>query len=382
MKISASAAKMIAKTPLIARPDPSHTTWSRLEPLPTSDDVSESLQARIADPLWMYARQWQFNEFQAEDAGSPISAALKLTGLPVTTLVHPGAAVADVALPPGAAPVEALVEHEQVLPVHPKLNAQAGQQLMRMLRAATLGGTVQALLDQYPAPVVAPDDAVADNAGFVWNTLLNHKAVDALALAADLKALADRPALEAFAGTLGVGAAQTSAWCDLVERWLAWLADLALDGAAPGASAYWQPQRLEYSFALGAQGNGPPARLLADEYADGRLDWHSYTLGVAPNQPPGPDQSVDATPKRPPLPAAARYPGMPADRYWELEDGRINFGMTGAAKSDLARLAVLEYALVFGNDWFVLPLTLPTNALYRVATFTVQDNFGIHPPSL
>ena len=254
MKISASAAKMIAKTPLIARPDPSHTTWSRLEPLPTSDDVSESLQARIADPLWMYARQWQFNEFQAEDAGSPISAALKLTGLPVTTLVHPGAAVADVALPPGAAPVEALVEHEQVLPVHPKLNAQAGQQLMRMLRAATLGGTVQALLDQYPAPVVAPDDAVADNAGFVWNTLLNHKAVDALALAADLKALADRPALEAFAGTLGVGAAQTSAWCDLVERWLAWLADLALDGAAPGASAYWQPQRLEYSFAPGAQG--------------------------------------------------------------------------------------------------------------------------------
>ena len=54
--------------------------------------------------------------------------------------------------------------------------------------------------------------------------------------------------------------------------------------------------------------------------------------------------------------------------------------MTGAAKSDLARLAVLEYALVFGNDWFVLPLTLPTNALYRVATFTVLDNFGIQLP--
>jgi hypothetical protein len=54
--------------------------------------------------------------------------------------------------------------------------------------------------------------------------------------------------------------------------------------------------------------------------------------------------------------------------------------MAGAAKSDLARLAVLEYALVFGNDWFVLPLTLPTNALYRVASFTVRDNFGIALP--
>lgn len=71
---------------------------------------------------------------------------------------------------------------------------------------------------------------------------------------------------------------------------------------------------------------------------------------------------------------------MPADRYWECEDGRVNFGMLGAAKSDLARLAVLEYALVFGNDWFVLPLTLPANALYRTTTFTVLDNFGIELP--
>ena len=38
----------------------------------------------------------------------------------------------------GAPPIEALVEREQVLAVHPKLNAQAGQQLMRQLRAAGL----------------------------------------------------------------------------------------------------------------------------------------------------------------------------------------------------------------------------------------------------
>ena len=70
-------------------------------------------------------------------------------------------------------------------------------------------------------------------------------------------------------------------------------------------------------------------------------------------------------PKRPPMPTIARYPGMPADRYWEFEDGRVNFGMLGAAKTDLARLAVIEYALVFGNDWFTLPVTLPVNALYQ-----------------
>ncbi|HEY9063377.1 MAG TPA: hypothetical protein VIO33_00240 [Burkholderiaceae bacterium] len=388
MKISASAARIVAATAAVARPDPSHTTWSRLEPLPTSDDVTESLQARIADPLWMLARQWQFNEFQGEDAGSPISAALKVTGLPVSRLLHPDAAagVAAVPLPAGAAPIEAMVEHEQVLPVHPKLNAQAGQQLMRSLRAAKLASTQALLLARYPAAIAAPDDPPADNAGFVWHTLLDARAIDALALAADLKAQPDRAALEAFAaGTIGIAAAQVSACCDVLERWSAWLADLALAGLQPGASPYWQPQRLEYGFALGAQGAGMPLRLRADEYADGRLDWYSYTLAGAPNDPPNPDQSVEMTPKRPPLPTTARYPGMPADRYWEFEDGRVNFGMMGAAKSDLARLAVLEYALVFGNDWFVLPLSLPSNALYRITGFTVRDNFGVTlaiPPAL
>jgi hypothetical protein len=42
----------------------------------------------------------------------------------------------------GAAPIEALVEREQVLAIHPKLNAQAGQQLMRQLRASGLKDAV------------------------------------------------------------------------------------------------------------------------------------------------------------------------------------------------------------------------------------------------
>ncbi|MDO8248094.1 MAG: hypothetical protein Q7T78_00035 [Rhodoferax sp.] len=380
MTISLSAARLSVKTALIARPDPSHTVWSRLEPLPTSDDVSESLQARVADPLWMLARQWQFNEFQGEDAGSPIQAALAVVGLPVSSLLQHRDAVDAVSLPPGGAPIEALVEHEQVLSVHPKLNAQAGQQLMRRLRAASLQDAAQALLAQFPAPLPAPDDAAADNAGFVWHVLLHRRAIDALALSTALEALPDRPALETFAANLGVTAAQLDAFCKLIEHWSGWLDELALNGTEKGASPYWNPQRLEYSFALGAQGEGTPVRLVADEYTDGRLDWHTFMLGTSANAPGGPSEAFDVVPKRPPLPTTARYPGMPADRYWEFEDGRVNFGMLGAAKSDLTRLAVLEYALVFGNDWFTLPLTLPTNALYRVNKFMVRDNFGIELP--
>ena len=379
--VSASLARIVAKEALALDPDPSATTWSRLEPLPTSDDVADSLRARVADPLWLLARQWQFNEFRGEDAGSPVRAALSLLGLPVASLLPMQGDAAPRALDDASPPIEALVEHEQVLPAHPKLNAQAGQQLMRQWRAAGLGDALPALLAAFPAALPAPDDAVADNLGFVWHALLDARAPDALRLAAALRPLAgDAAAQAAFAAPLGIGADRLPAFAAVVERWLRWLDALALDGSAPGASAYWNPHRLEYAFALGAGDPQSGARLEAVEYTDGRVDWHSFD--VAPAEPGGapafapPALRRHAWPRL--LPALAHYPGMPADRYWEFEDGRVNFGMATSAKSELARVALLEYALVFGNDWYVLPLTLPVNALYKVEPggFVVADNFG------
>src|SRR5204863_9092041 len=50
------------------------TTWTRLELGCRRDDWNESLRARLHDPAWMLARQWQTAEFVGEDAGSPIAA--------------------------------------------------------------------------------------------------------------------------------------------------------------------------------------------------------------------------------------------------------------------------------------------------------------------
>ena len=54
------------------RPPPALQTWSRLEPLPLTPALGPGLQAAVADPLWLLARQWQFLEFAGEDAGTPI----------------------------------------------------------------------------------------------------------------------------------------------------------------------------------------------------------------------------------------------------------------------------------------------------------------------
>ena len=50
---------------------PSITFWSRLEPRPRSNDLAGTLAARVRDPAWLLARQWQLGEYAGEDAGSP-----------------------------------------------------------------------------------------------------------------------------------------------------------------------------------------------------------------------------------------------------------------------------------------------------------------------
>src|SRR5712692_2808392 len=48
--------------------------WNRLEGRPRSADFERSLRAEVRDPLWFLGRQWQYGEFEGEDAGSPIDA--------------------------------------------------------------------------------------------------------------------------------------------------------------------------------------------------------------------------------------------------------------------------------------------------------------------
>jgi hypothetical protein len=67
-----------------ALPDfhPAIVTWNRLEGRPRTADFERSLRAEIRDPLWMLCRQWQFGEFQGEDAGSASIAQCRSFGAP------------------------------------------------------------------------------------------------------------------------------------------------------------------------------------------------------------------------------------------------------------------------------------------------------------
>ena len=64
-------------TPVAGPLAPSVTSWTRLEPRCREADMRTTLAARIFDPLWLLARQWQLGEFQGEDVGTPVLARVR-----------------------------------------------------------------------------------------------------------------------------------------------------------------------------------------------------------------------------------------------------------------------------------------------------------------
>lgn len=361
--------------------DPSLTIWSRLEALPTSNDLLPGLQAQLADPLWMLTRQWQFNELAGEDAATPLLSELQMRGQSITAIAPTlDGSVGLAQLNADSPPLETQVEAEAVLAVHPRLNAEAGQHLERQLQAAGLNDAIALLRTAFAATLAAPTDPVADPAGQLWHTLLTGRALDAQALrAALLPVLQDDAAYGAFRTQHGLDMLPDSLR-GVLQDWLQWLAGFVYEGEA--SSPYWLPQRQEYQLGLFAQREESAVALRAVEYTDGRLDWHSFELAAldpqsaAAGQIREDDPLANAPTLNMRIPTPVRYPGMPADRYWEFEDSRVNFGGLEAGVTDLTRLLLTEYALVYGNDWFVIPLKLPTNALYQIANLQVIDSFG------
>jgi len=118
--------------------------------------------------------------------------------------------------------------------------------------------------------------------------------------------------------------------------------------------------------------------LTATEYSDGDLDWYSFDASQAPDLGnPADAVTPEIVRPLPILPTLVRYPGMPADRYWEFEDGSVNLGMVEAGPTDLTRMLLTEFGLIYGNDWFIAPLDLPVGSLLKITRLSVRDTFGV-----
>ena len=68
---------------------------------------------------------------------------------------------------------------------------------------------------------------------------------------------------------------------------------------------------------------------------------------------------------------------MPASRWWEFEDASVDFGAVDAEPDDLARMLLVDFAITYGNDWFVIPVDVPVGSICKINSLVVTDTFGV-----
>ena len=76
------------------------------------------------------------------------------------------------------------------------------------------------------------------------------------------------------------------------------------------------------------------------------------------------------------LPAPVGFSGMPNTRWWAFEDHRVNFGGITPDSTDLVKLLVMEFGLVYANDWFSFPVRLEVGQWCQVQGLLVTNVFG------
>src|SRR5262249_49144955 len=157
-------------------------------------------------------------------------------------------------------------------------------------------------------------------------------------------------------------------------EWLTWLETL-VSRSADRESA-WRSDRLEYEFCVAAATAEREIVLTAQDYPGGNLEWYDFTIRYGATLGGSPAEARLHAIKQTLIPAPVTFPGMPASRWWEFENASVDLTSLDAGPEDLIRLLLVEFALIYGNDWFLIPLDLPVGSLSRVRSLIVANSFG------
>jgi hypothetical protein len=372
---------------------PTITLWNRLEGRPRRHDFDRALKAEVRDALWMLTKQWQMGELTGDDAGSAVLAQVHLDTTRLTKY-RPGTGPAEPF--DDDVPLETKVERRPLV-FSRRSDDGTDDQAMALDLRAELGrrwvklvdpiepGLAQKFVDALGFEVPDPNDrtqAAVCAHREVWQAAaaLAGRAMDGYRLLAHLTEAPgnhahDLVTLDVPGHAADVETAET-AFLDWYRRAF----------YQPPQDDAWLPERLEYAFETAAPRDGGELHLTADEYFQGHLDWYNLDfvpppgdgtaggLGEVPGAPLPTD--VQATRTATFLPTPISFAGMPNPRWWTFEDGTTSFGDIDPDTTEINKLLVMEFALVYANDWFLLPFTVAAGTVARVRGLSVTNVFG------
>lgn len=365
-----------------------------------SVDIMDGLAARLADPLWMLARQWQFGEFTGDDTGSPVSLSFQANAH-APTWWRPEPDPARPAARPWqpwtvrSGPIESVIDAEiDDGTALVRLRLEGGAAARRALCTAGLSAIAAALPALAPwVPADVAGGVPVEQAFTPVDLAIMAGTADPVTLDTHLVPWADTGAdpPATLLDTLAVAAPDAAAFATAMRGWHRWwrtrFAALPTGSSAgPVDPPAWDPLRLEHRASLGFA-SAPKVALHLDRHPGGQVDWYSADIGgalpadTAGAPPPPADLATPQPVTALSVPQPARFAGMPALRFWEFEDSRVDFGSVDASAADLARLLLVEYTTVYDHNWYLSPLRVPVGALLEVdQPVTVVDSFGQTDP--
>lgn len=358
-------------------------SWSRLEGRPRADNFERALKAEVRDALWMLTKQWQMGEFEGDDAGSPVTAKLCTSTAKIDKYK---AAAQDVQQFEEKVPFEAKVE-QRALPfttleqnLSLDLRLIIGRRWFQLLdKAGLLATTKKFFLDNYgirkPDPKKEEDAAICAHPE-VWQeyAAVAGRMMDGAQFLFDLPSTPkyyDRPGFPVMADHLALDKAEAT--------FKEWYKDLFYQPLEPVNNA-WKPSQLEYQFAISANTEAEEKIMHAEEYYHGHLDAYNLdinetieTLGPLPGnpEPPAPTKKTQTV-----IPSPVVFEGMPNARWWAFEDAKTNFSYIKPDTTDLAKLLLIEFGLVYANDWYLMPCRLLVGTLTKIKGLSLTNSFG------
>lgn len=356
--------------------------FSRLEARPRTNNFDRALKAEVRDALWMLTKQWQLGEFEGDDAGSPIVAKLSVES---NDLEKYKADDQPVQAFDKEVPFEAKVEQRpipfSVLAQNISLDVRLimGRRWFQLLdnKGILTPAVRQFFLTNYGFS--KPDPANKDHAAIcahqeAWQQFaaVAGRMVDGARLYFDLGAAVHYYNQPGFPAGIDHGDLDKAE-----EEWKAWYTDLFYQ-PADAVNDAWEPSRLEYQFAISSRNGAAEKVMHAEQYYQGHLDWYNVdvdpttpTLGDLPGAPPVAKKIVQSI-----IPAPVMFEGMPNTRWWAFEDSRTNFSYVKPDTPDLAKLIMMEFGLVYANDWYLIPYKLPVGTVNKIKGLTVTNSFG------
>lgn len=348
-----------------------------LDVRPQSVEFRRNINTSVHDALWALSMQWRLKEFQGEDTGSNIYSKVHIEKTKLTRFqsFSGPAEVYD-----SEVPLETQVEREYIqhdLGTHLQLGRYWRKLLLRF-----------GLFDYHSLFV----EAFPINDGSTYQQLSNVNAMRIRNVTSG-RTLAGGDLLDYISETPGLTAEGLATHVETTELSIpsAKFSDLgtAMNEyqsfysrlfSQPENDSCWNKNRLEYSFKSSVSDNasGDQTVFESEEYHGGGLDWFNFDIqpGSFPLSGVTIDDDVQESEKLSVVPMTVSFPGMPLDRWWEMQRGNINYAAIRPGKTGLLGMIVKDFLINYNNDWSLIPYDVPVGSYTKIRSIVVRDVFG------